>query len=93
LTRKEDQALDKKDYSTLPTKATKAPKPFTINIPEQQIQELKTLLKYSRIPEVTYESLDEGVDGVGRFGVSRSWIVRARDRWLGEDGEEKAFDW
>lgn len=69
-------------YATVPAKALKQPEPFKIEIPEKEVQELKQLLKLSRLPKPTYESLQED----GRYGVSHKWISEAKREWEG-------FDW
>ncbi|KAF4632021.1 hypothetical protein G7Y89_g6112 [Cudoniella acicularis] len=70
-------------YSQIPTQAIKTPSPFNVSIPANQLSELKALLKSSKIPAPTYESLQEG----GRFGVSRRWMTEAKRYW------EDEFDW
>ncbi|OJD11250.1 hypothetical protein ACJ73_09579, partial [Blastomyces percursus] len=71
------------NYTTLPSTATTRPKPFQVSIHEQQLSEFKTLLKLSKIPVPTYESLQED----GRFGISHKWLVEAKRYW------EEEFDW
>jgi len=70
-------------YSRIPTKATKQPSLFKISIPETKLSEFKALLKLSKVPAPTYESLQED----GRFGVSHKWITDAKRHW------EEDFDW
>jgi len=69
-------------YSQIPPKALKVPSPFESSISEDQISEFKQLLKLSKIPEPTYESLQED----GRFGVSHKWLTNAKNKWA-------EFDW
>jgi microsomal epoxide hydrolase len=69
-------------YTQIPAKALKKPEPFKIEIPENEVQEFKELLKLSRIPQPTYETLQED----GRYGVSHKWMVDAKRVWEG-------FDW
>ena len=71
------------DFSTIPESALRKPEPFTIHIPDQDIQVFRTLLKLSKIPAPTYESLQED----GKFGISRKWIAEAKEYW------EKRYDW
>ncbi|KAL2373912.1 hypothetical protein RJ035_004335 [Blastomyces gilchristii] len=71
------------NYTTLPSTATKRPEPFQVSIPEQQLSEFKTLLKLSKIPVPTYESLQED----GKFGISHKWLVETKKYW------EEEFDW
>ncbi|PGG96655.1 microsomal epoxide hydrolase [Blastomyces parvus] len=73
------------NYTTIPSTAastTKRPEPFQVSIPEQQLSEFKTLLKLSKIPAPTYESLQDD----GRYGVSRQWLVETKRYW-------EEFDW
>jgi microsomal epoxide hydrolase len=69
-------------FSSLPS-PLKAPTPFKLSIPDSQLDEFKTLLKVSKIPAPTYESLQSD----GRFGVSHEWMTAAKARW------ESGFDW
>ena len=70
-------------YTQIPAKAMKKPQPYKIEIPDKEIEELKQLLKLSKIPRPTYESLQED----GRYGVSHKWMSEAKSVWEGE------FDW
>ncbi|EDN02319.1 predicted protein [Histoplasma mississippiense (nom. inval.)] len=70
-------------YSTVPSVALKAPEIFHVAIPEQQLSEFKTLLKLSKIPAPTYESLQED----GRYGISHKWLTETKKYW------EEEFDW
>jgi hypothetical protein len=71
-----------KDYAQIPAKALKKPEAYKIEVPEKEIEEFKTLLKLSRIPKPTYESLQED----GRYGVSHKWMAEAKNAW-------EHFDW
>ncbi|OCF60366.1 hypothetical protein L486_03049 [Kwoniella mangroviensis CBS 10435] len=71
-------------YSTPPFKPTIPLEPFTISIPDKDIEELKTLIKLSRLPKETYENIDAEEKG---FGVSRKWLEDTRKYWLEE------YDW
>jgi microsomal epoxide hydrolase len=65
------------------SKAKKVPTPFRVTIPESELQDFKTLLKLSKIPSPTYESLRTD----RKYGINHEWITTAKARWL--DG----FDW
>lgn len=69
-------------YAQIPAKALKKPEPFKAAIPDEEIDNLKQLLKLSRLPKPTYESLRED----GKFGLSHKWMSEAKRRWEG-------FDW
>lgn len=70
-------------FSTVPASVKVKPTPFTISIPEEQLSELKTLVRYSKVGPETYESLDENF----RFGLPRKWLEAAKHEW------EHSFDW
>jgi hypothetical protein len=47
-------------YRTIPATALTKPEPFHISIPGSSLQDFKTLLKLSKVPAPTYESLQGG---------------------------------
>lgn len=51
--------------------------PFEINIPDNAVEELRTLIRCSKIAGPTYETSVEG----GVFGVSRQWLLYAKSKW------------
>lgn len=53
-------------------------KPFTLNIPDQDIQDWHQLLKLSKLAPETWEGSQED----GRYGVTRKWLSETRDYWL-----------
>jgi microsomal epoxide hydrolase len=71
----------------LTDKCTLDVKPFRIDIPQQDIDDLHTLLKVSRITRPLWENQGKSSE-VNRldYGVKREWLARARDAWL-------AYDW
>ena len=69
-------------YGTLPQGAHSI-EPFTISIPETDVQEFRTLLRYSKIAAPSYENAQED----RRYGVSASWLANAKEHWL------NGFDW
>ena len=71
------------NYTQVPAKALKKPEPFKIEIPDKEIENLKQLLKLSRLPKPTYESLQED----GRYGLSHKWMTEAKRVW------EEEFNW
>ncbi|KAM0747410.1 alpha/beta-hydrolase [Meredithblackwellia eburnea MCA 4105] len=56
--------------------------PFKIEITNEKLDELKLAVKHSKIAKQVYDN-----SGNTYYGVTRDWIIKARDRWL--DG----FDW
>ena len=69
-------------FSTLPNVADSAIQPFTIETSQEILDELKVLIKSSRIAVPTFEnSLKDG-----RYGVDREWMQTIKDKW-------SIFDW
>ncbi|OHE97717.1 epoxide hydrolase [Colletotrichum orchidophilum] len=69
-------------FGNLPGGVLKAPEKFTLNVPDQSLDEFQQLLKLSKIgPETWYNKQEDG-----RFGVSRKWLITAKEAWL-------KFDW
>ncbi|ODO11216.1 hypothetical protein I350_01820 [Cryptococcus amylolentus CBS 6273] len=71
-------------YSTLPTTPTIPIEPFQVSIPSTAIDDLRTLLRLSRIPRKTFESVN--ADRENKFGMTTARLVQLRDAWLD-------FDW
>lgn len=65
-------------YSTLPATAKIAPTPYKISVPKNELDELETLIKLSKLAPHTYEN--SLVDA--RYGVTTSWLVTMKDLWL-----------
>ncbi|KAL2815501.1 Alpha/Beta hydrolase protein [Aspergillus granulosus] len=70
-------------FSKLPSTATITPSPFRILIPDEQLSELKTLVRLSKVGPQTYENTQED----RRFGVTHEWISARKEEWL------NSFDW
>lgn len=70
------------NYTKVPNAAKQQPKPFTAHTPDSDIEDFKALLKASKLAPKTYENLQED----GRFGVSHSWMQKAKAAW-------EKFDW
>lgn len=60
-------------------------KPFSINHTEGEISSLKTLLKLSPLPKLSYEN---SPDRQGKLGLSLPWLQDTRDAWLEMDWQE-----
>jgi hypothetical protein len=61
--------------------------PFSISIPQADVDELRTLLRAGRITRDVCENQGAAGD-VPRardYGVRRAWMSEARDEWLGYD--------
>ncbi|KAK1977954.1 epoxide hydrolase [Colletotrichum cereale] len=71
-----------KAFSNLPDGVLKTPEKFTLRVPDQDLDEFKQLLQLSKIGPETWYNKQEG----GRFGITRDWLIGAKDAWL-------KFDW
>jgi microsomal epoxide hydrolase len=73
-------------YNLLPTSAKGADiRPFTVDIPDSELERMKTLLKLSNVASSCYEN--SLPDGSRRFGLRREWLVKAKEVW------ETNFNW
>jgi microsomal epoxide hydrolase len=70
-------------YSDIPTAPSIEVFPFRVDISDDAIDELKTLLKYSKLPKDTFENNTED----GSFGIPKGWVEDGREYW----GTQ--FDW
>ncbi|KAL7267882.1 hypothetical protein RUND412_009516 [Rhizina undulata] len=68
---------------SIPKNATLSLKPFKVQVPQVELEDLQTLLKVSRLAPATYEN--QQLDG--KFGLSLEWVSKAKARWEG------GFDW
>ncbi|CAG8960984.1 hypothetical protein HYFRA_00002523 [Hymenoscyphus fraxineus] len=71
-------------YGILPLVALNTISPFTINIPQSELNYLESSLRFSRLGGVTYESETERNQ---TLGVSHTWVHETREYWLNN------FDW
>lgn len=55
-------------------------KPFTLDVPEQDLSEWRQLLQLSKLGPDTYEGRQED----GRFGITHKWLSDTKDFWLNE---------
>ena len=67
----------------IPPKATLRPTSFKVSIPDTMLEEMKQLIKASKIASETYESSFSD----RKYGVTREWITNAKEQW------ENHFDW
>jgi microsomal epoxide hydrolase len=70
-------------YSNLPSSPSIEVKPIEVSIPQKDIDDLRTILKCTRIPGKTFENSRTHPED---YGVSREWFIEARGKWLD-------FDW
>jgi microsomal epoxide hydrolase len=66
-----------------PFKGTIDVHPFRVAVPDNELGDLKQLLRLSKIGPETFEN----TKGDASFGLSRSWVIKAREHWL------NAYDW
>lgn len=59
--------------------------PFTVHIPDDDLQHLDTLLRVTPVAQPTYESTLAGGDR--RFGMRQDWLEQAVQDW------KTTFDW
>lgn len=70
-------------FSTPPNEPTIPLRPFTLSVPQADVDELRSLLKSSRLTKRTYENTTQEV----YLGVKRDWVEEATRYWLEE------YDW
>ncbi|KAK4503298.1 hypothetical protein PRZ48_006726 [Zasmidium cellare] len=73
------------EFGSLPPKTTSNIKPFQLAIPETEVNDMKSLLKLSRLAGPVYENSLPG--GKSHLGVRRDWLADAKRVW------ENDFDW
>jgi hypothetical protein len=72
-----------KPFGTIPRNVKQQPELFEVHFEQQQLDDMKTLIRLSPIAKETFENKQQD----GRFGVTRKWMVEAKEYW------EKEFDW
>jgi microsomal epoxide hydrolase len=58
-------------------------KPYTLNVPDQDLSEWRQLLQLSKLGPKTYENTQTEQN----FGVTQKWLSDAKDHWL------NSYDW
>ncbi|KAK4186709.1 putative hydrolase [Podospora australis] len=73
-------------FNILPSSAQKdAVKPFTVHIPDSDLERTKTLLQLSNVADECYENAMP--EGRSDLGLRREWLIEAKRVW------ETEFDW
>lgn len=72
-------------FGTIPKAAKSPPSPYRVHVSDEKVEELKQLLKFSRIGPPTYENLHAEPSN-GTFGLTREWLANAKKEW-------ETFDW
>lgn len=76
---------NEKVFGVLPTSANRdAIVPFEINIENDAIERMRTLIQLSPIAEPCHENAGSGSQ---KYGAQRDWLIGMRDKWLND------FDW
>ncbi|KAJ5675970.1 hypothetical protein N7462_008867 [Penicillium macrosclerotiorum] len=70
-------------FDFIPKKVLNKPVSFNFQVPEEDIVEFKKLLELSKIGPATWWNQH----GDAEFGVSRQWLIDAKEAWL------TTFDW
>ncbi|KAI0141902.1 Alpha/Beta hydrolase protein [Xylariaceae sp. FL1272] len=71
------------DFGALPADTPSTPEPFTFRVSDKDLDEFKTLLQLSKIGPATWWNQQKERN----LGVSRDWLIKAKDAWLNN------FDW
>ncbi|KAJ0317099.1 hypothetical protein Brms1b_005132 [Colletotrichum noveboracense] len=71
------------NYAQLPHTPTLETSPFRLSAPPQELQELRDLVRLSKLGPRTYENSSAG----GKYGVEYEWMAEAKERWA------EGFDW
>lgn len=74
-------------YDTIPSKCSFEPKEFNARVSDLELEGFKLLLRISRIGPETYENQVADVNDYTSFGISRKWLVEAKEHWLSN------YDW
>ena len=69
-------------FANIPSAATRAPETFRLSYPKEQLEELRTLIKLSKVGPATYESTRED----RQYGITTKWLANAKEQWA-------QFDW
>ncbi|KAL1845396.1 hypothetical protein VTK73DRAFT_588 [Phialemonium thermophilum] len=77
--------MSKSSYASVPSGAPGRPEPFTLHVPEPELDDFRQLLRLSKIAPETWENSER--HGDANLGLTREWLVQARDAWLDD------FDW
>ncbi|KAI0197639.1 Alpha/Beta hydrolase protein [Astrocystis sublimbata] len=70
-------------FGVIPNNTPTKPKPFDFHVPEEELVALKDLLRLSKIGPPTFWNQQNDP----QYGVSRQWLIEAKETWL------SSFDW
>ena len=67
-------------FDTIPKAAKSQPSQYRVYVADERVEELKQLLKFSRIGAPTYENI-HAEPLKGKFGLTREWLANAKEEW------------
>lgn len=67
-------AMASSSFAVVPPKATLELRPFTVHVPEKDVESFKTLLDVSKVGPKTFENTENS----GKFGTQRKWLQHAK---------------
>ena len=70
-----------REFTTLPGNGLR-PEPFTIHVPDEKLDELRQILRLTKVGPPTYEGSHED----RKWGITTQWLREAREEWI-------KFDW
>lgn len=70
-------------FSRLPSTAKVTPAPFKVSFSDNELEDLKTLVRLSRTAPRTYENSQSD----RRYGITSDWLNGLKEQWT------KDFDW
>ncbi|CCC11562.1 unnamed protein product [Sordaria macrospora k-hell] len=73
-------------FSTLPSGVKVPPTPFRIDVSDSDLSQLRSLIQHAVIPPEQFYNKHANAE-TGKFGITREWLVNARDYWLNK------YDW
>ena len=73
----------RKTFGTLPPNARTTPEHFIVTFPQTEIDDLRSLVKASRVGPETFEGLQQD----RKYGITTQWLRDAKTSWL------EGFNW
>ncbi|KAK3334509.1 Alpha/Beta hydrolase protein [Neurospora tetraspora] len=73
-------------FSTLPSGVKVQPAPFRIDVSDSDLSQFRSLIQQAIIPPEQFYNKHAN-PATGKFGITRDWLIHARDYWL------NTYDW
>ncbi|KAK3399499.1 Alpha/Beta hydrolase protein [Sordaria brevicollis] len=73
-------------FSTLPRGIKVTPTPFRITVSDADLSQFRSLIQQAHIPPAQFYN-QHADPTTGKFGITRDWLITARDYWLNH------YDW